>query len=137
MDQTPTGHLRRLLTGIAEFARHPKGQKLFSVGDPARHIFIICIGQVRLTIPQPDEPEERLLDVLADLWCFGIGDATSGSTRSYNAITEKATLLASLPLSKFEEFCGTHPSVAMAWMESVLKRVKSDLPAHSIIDAFK
>lgn len=63
----------------------PRGRSLFEMGEPARALFLVREGHVRLTLPQGDRSGERTVAVAGPWEIFGEEALVSGSLRSYGA----------------------------------------------------
>jgi len=96
----------------------PKGQTLFSQGDPADAVYLVLDGAVRLEHQDPDGQRE-------DHEAFGLnasfGDVvlTGETSRHYTATTTARTLLLRLPLETLRDVLARHPEIASLWAYSV------------------
>ena len=54
--------------GIGIMMSHARGAKLFSEGDPARNVFVICFGQVKISSTSRETVTRLLNQFRRDQW---------------------------------------------------------------------
>ncbi|WP_257476829.1 Crp/Fnr family transcriptional regulator [Acidipropionibacterium jensenii] len=126
------------LVEISEVVVCPRGAVLFEAGDPARDLFLVVSGKVKLTRPNPvTTPSHRE----SLLWLMGPGDMfgelslVDGGSRSTTATTITPASLLRVPGSGLKELVETEHDVALALLGRLSERLRrsDNSTAHFVV----
>jgi len=110
------------LEGVAAASRprtFPRGQILFSAGDPGDTVIVVISGRVKIVVRSVDGGE-LTLTVLGPGGVLGEIGAVDGGPRSADAETLEECRLLFVPREVIQDLCGRVPSVALALASSVV-----------------
>lgn len=123
---------------ISEVIVCHRGAVLFEAGDPARDLFLVVSGKVKLTRPNPGArtPHRESL-----LWLMGPGDMfgelslVDGGTRSTTATTLTHASLLRVPGSDLHDLVESKHDVALALLGRLSERLRrsDNTTAHFVV----
>ncbi len=109
--------LERLAAGMRA-RRFKRGEVIFHIGDPGDALFVIVLGEVKISLPS-DTGEEAILATLGPGQVFGELALLDGSPRSASASALVATETVVLPRDRFRELIATEAGVRDALLASI------------------
>jgi CRP/FNR family transcriptional regulator, cyclic AMP receptor protein len=91
------------------------GTVLFEPATPARHVYFVHSGQVRVYQPGPDE-SARLLEILGPGDWFGVAALAGSATYGNRAVAVSSVVLSEVPADKWLALLSREPAVATEWV---------------------
>jgi CRP-like cAMP-binding protein len=109
--------LERLAAGMRA-RRFRRGEVIFHVGDPGDALFIIVVGEVKISLPS-ETGEEAILATLRAGDVFGELALLDGAPRSASATALSVTETVVLPRDRFRELIANEAAVRDALLASI------------------
>jgi CRP/FNR family cyclic AMP-dependent transcriptional regulator len=91
------------------------GTVLFEPATPARHVFFVLSGQVRVYQPGPDG-SARLLEILGPGDWFGVAALAGAPEYGTRAVAVSSVALAQVPADNWLRLLTQQPELATAWV---------------------
>ena len=91
------------------------GTVLFEPTTPARHVFFVNSGQVRVYQPGP-ENSARLLEILGPGDWFGVAALAGAPTYGNRAVAVSSVVVSEVPAEKWLGLLSEQPAVATEWV---------------------
>src|SRR5215213_3194090 len=91
------------------------GTVLFEPSTPARHVYFVNSGQVRVYQPGPDN-SARLLEILGPGDWFGVAALAGAPTYGNRAVAVSSTVISEVPAEKWLRLLSQTPAVATEWV---------------------
>ena len=91
------------------------GTVLFEPTTPARHVFFVNSGQVRVYQPGP-ENSARLLEILGPGDWFGVAALAGTETYGNRAVAVSSVVVSEVPAEKWLSLLSQQPAVATEWV---------------------
>jgi CRP-like cAMP-binding protein len=91
------------------------GTVLFEPATPARHVYFVHTGQVRVYQPGPDS-SARLLEILGPGDWFGVAALAGAKTYGNRAVAVSSVVLSEVPADKWLALLSREPAVATEWV---------------------
>ena len=91
------------------------GTVLFEPSTPARHVYFVNTGQVRVYQPGP-ENSARLLEILGPGDWFGVAALAGSPTYGNRAVAVSSVVISEVPADKWLALLSRTPSVATEWV---------------------
>jgi CRP/FNR family transcriptional regulator len=91
------------------------GTVLFEPTTPARHVFFVNSGQVRVYQPGPDN-SARLLEILGPGDWFGVAALAGSETYGNRAVAVSSVVISEVPADKWLALLSREPAVATEWV---------------------
>ena len=91
------------------------GTVLFEPATPARHVYFVHSGQVRVYQPGPDN-SARLLEILGPGDWFGVAALAGSATYGNRAVAVSSVVLSEVPADKWLEQLSQQPALATDWV---------------------
>lgn len=112
------------LTQAAQRCRYHKGETIFHQGEPARRMFLIKAGRVKLGKVTP-EGNELILDLRGGGDFLGEGMLTSEEEFPLSAVCLEETLTCGFTRQGFEELVLGHPNIGLQVIRNLSRRIDS------------
>jgi CRP/FNR family cyclic AMP-dependent transcriptional regulator len=109
------------LAGIAQGAMLYDGDRLFEEGEPGESLYLVCSGQVAITV------NERQVAVLERNACLGEMALISGLPRSATATALSECRLLRIGADDFANLLSAEPSIAFALLRTLSRRLRDAL----------
>ena len=89
----------------AELAMYRPGQCIFKTGDGGEHFYIACAGQVNLSVPDTDNPDnpQTTIELVVKGEYFGERALVSDEPRAATAIATSPSILVRFSVARFRE----------------------------------
>lgn len=117
----PESALRELNT-IRQNAFYPKGVVLYSEGETPRGVYIVCSGEVRLTVSSHDG-QEVILRVAQQGEALGLSNTISREPHRLRAETVTACQISFIPRLEFLQFLRAHADASIRVAEHLSMEV--------------
>ena len=91
------------------------GTVLFEPSTPARHVYFVNAGQVRVYQPGPDD-SARLLEILGPGDWFGVAALAGSDTYGNRAVAVSSVVISEVPAEKWLALLSQTPAVATEWV---------------------
>lgn len=91
------------------------GTVLFEPTTPARHVFFVNSGQVRVYQPGPQN-SARLLEILGPGDWFGVAALAGAETYGNRAVAVSSVVVSEVPAEKWLSLLSQQPAVATEWV---------------------
>ena len=91
------------------------GTALFEPATPARHVFFVHSGQVRLYQPGP-ENSARLLEILGPGDWFGVAALAGAAEYGNRAVAVSSVVISEVPAEKWLGLLSQQPALATEWV---------------------
>lgn len=108
------------LAAIATPIELRSGERLFSEGDTAEHVYIVATGRLRVLIG------DRIVGFIGRLEPAGEVGMLSGEVRAGSIETVRDSLLIQIPNDRLMEFLVGHPSALVAITQVLIKRLRQN-----------
>jgi CRP/FNR family transcriptional regulator len=97
------------------------GGNIYEPNTPAKNLFLIQAGQVRILLPTADERERmvRLLEILGTGDWFGAPALAGGATYESRALAVTKVTLAEIPADRLLPALPQHPAIATTFIRSL------------------
>jgi CRP-like cAMP-binding protein len=109
--------LERVAAGMRS-RRFRRGEVIFHIGDPGDALFVMVVGEVKISLPS-ETGEEAILATLKSGDVFGELALLDGAPRSATATAISATETVVLPRDRFRELIATEAGVRDALLASI------------------
>ena len=93
---------------------HARGAKLFNEGDPARNVFIICFGQVKISSTSRDG-KTMILKIAGPGDVMGLSAVLANVPHEVTAEAIEPCQVKTVRKQEFVEFLGRHGIARMPW----------------------
>lgn len=114
---------RDALLAYGQIQQYDKGEFVFHVGAPGKHVCFLRRGRVKIYQPSLAGKEVILWFCFAgDI--FGLAEGTLGSDRAVNALACEKCEVLSLTQSQFAAFIQDHPYTALPMMQILSSRLR-------------
>lgn len=117
-----TSHLAEL-AGKLTLRNYRRGATIFHKDDPGLMLFVIKVGQVKISTPSP-EGEETILAILTDGEFFGELSILDGKPRSASATAMEATQALTLNRNDFLDVLRAEPELAIEILAALSNRLR-------------
>ena len=113
-------HRRRLqdYDGIGIMMSHARGAKLFSEGDPARNVFVICFGQVKISSTSRDG-KTMILKIAGPGDVMGLSAVLANVPHEVTAEAIEPCQVKTVRKQEFVDFLGRHGIASMHAAQSL------------------
>lgn len=101
-----------------------RGKVICRIGEAGRNLFIIRTGQVRISIPDPENSQELTLNYLGPGDYFGEMSLLSGEPISANVTTTLPTTLSALGGDEFNRLCEENPILYRGISQTLSHRLR-------------
>jgi CRP/FNR family transcriptional regulator, cyclic AMP receptor protein len=91
------------------------GTVLFEPGTPARHVYFVHTGQVRVYQPGPED-SARLLEILGPGDWFGVAALAGSATYGNRAVAVSSVVVSEVPAENWLSLLSQQPAVATEWV---------------------
>ena len=91
------------------------GTVLFEPQTPARHVYFVNSGQVRIYQPGPQN-SARLVEILGPGDWFGVAALAGSPTYGNRAVAVSSVVISEVPAEKWLSLLSTTPAVASEWV---------------------
>ena len=91
------------------------GTVLFEPQTPARHVYFVNSGQVRVYQPGPQN-SARLVEILGPGDWFGVAALAGSDTYGNRAVAVSSVVISEVPAEKWLSLLSTTPAVASEWV---------------------
>jgi CRP/FNR family transcriptional regulator len=91
------------------------GTVLFEPSTPARHVYFVNSGQVRVYQPGPDN-SARLLEILGPGDWFGVAALAGSPTYGNRAVAVSSVVVTEVPAEKWLDLLSRTPAIATEWV---------------------
>ena len=112
------------LAQAAERRRYQKGETIFAQGEPARRMFLLKAGRVKLC-KVTAEGNELILDLRAGGDFLGEGMLTSEEEFPLSAVCLEETLTCGFSREGFESLVLSHPNIGLQVIRNLSQRIDS------------
>ena len=112
------------LADVVYIGRYRKNQVLFSEGEPARTLYFICQGQVKIYRTSPDGREQILHFLLRDGDPMAVVPFLDGGPYPATAEVVETSEIASLHFDDFSRIASQHPSILFAILRVLAGRLR-------------
>lgn len=116
----------RLLSTLLRHRRYARNDVIFLRGDPGTNLCIVESGRVKLSLTSEFQGREISFAHLEADDVFGELALLDGEPRSADAIAVEPTQLLLLARADFLRFLNEHPSVAIALLADMARRLRRD-----------
>ncbi len=106
------------MTGLGSLMSHARGAKLFSEGDAARNVFVICSGQVKISSTSRDG-KTMILKIAAPGDVMGLSAALANVAYEVTAETIEPCQVKMVRKQEFVDFLGRHGVASMHAAQSL------------------
>jgi CRP/FNR family transcriptional regulator len=113
------------LLGIASHFDREAGDLIFQEGMPARGIYVISWGRVKLVQQTPDKRKKQILRILGPGDLLGEEAFFAGGSYAAYARALEPTRFVFFPGDEFVAFLVRHPAVTLKLLETLAQEVKS------------
>ncbi|NLL80694.1 MAG: Crp/Fnr family transcriptional regulator [Tissierellia bacterium] len=108
--------------GIA-FKSYEKGEKIFSTGDKADRLFIVCSGKMKIYNYTIDG-REQILYIYSKGDFVGAFNLLKEDEYKYNAEALEKIIISTLTKSKFDEIAIKNPNITLKILEKAYERIR-------------
>ena len=108
--------------GIGIMMSHARGAKLFSEGDPARNVFVICFGQVKISSTSRDG-KTMILKIAGPGDVMGLSAVLANVPHEVTAEAIEPCQVKTVRKQEFVEFLGRHGIASMHAAQVALRRI--------------
>src|SRR3954469_10251006 len=91
------------------------GTVLFKPATPARHVYFVHSGQVRVYQPGPED-SARLLEILGPGDWFGVAALAGSATYGNRAVAVSSVVITEVPADKWLGLLSEQPAIATEWV---------------------
>ena len=110
--------------------RFHAGQAIYTSGTPARHLYVVVVGKVKLVRPTPSG-QNVLLDILGPGDFFGSLSTLGDRTFADSAEAQTTCCVLGVTAGAFQAILRRHPPAALAALDIVGERLRA---AHDLIE---
>ncbi len=114
--------------GVVEAALRPrrfrKGEIIFHAGDPGDALFIVVVGQAKVTVPSDEGAEPAILTTIGPGGFFGELALLDGAPRSTTVVAMDAVETAMLRRDAFDRLVDTEPVLRRALLASLAGEIR-------------
>src|ERR1700721_3425221 len=104
--------------GIGIMMSHARGAKLFSEGDPARNVFVLCFGQVKISSTSRDG-KTMILKIAGPGDLMGLSAVLANVPHEVTAEAIEPCQVKTVRKQEFVDFLGRHEIASMNGAESL------------------
>ena len=118
--------------GIGIMMSHARGAKLFSEGDPARNVFVICFGQVKISSTSRDG-KTMILKIAGPGDVMGLSAVLANVPHEVTAEAIEPCQVKTVRKQEFVDFLGRHGIASMHAAQSLSGELTSKLRTFDVV----
>lgn len=103
--------------------KYKKGDLIFSTGDKADRLYIVCSGKMKIYTYLPDG-REQILYIYGEGDFVGAFNLLKEDEYLYNAVALEDTVVSTLAKKKFDEIAMKNPKITLKLLEKAYERIR-------------